>query len=381
MKPLRFITAGFLVALAFATTASGYAQARTGQRTDHPSHSFLASLAANPALSAGTNSAGGDANPYGVTVVPRGFPNGGSVHPGDILVSNFNNSAGKQGEGTTIVAVAPNGSKSTFFTASPSLGHVGLSTALVALRSGIVVVGNTPTLDGTSATVSNGSLIFLDGSGNVLLNLTDSALLQGPWDMTANDSNRDRPVLYVSNVLAGTVVRIELRIQHPSGHPSPQVQSITRVASGFLHRTDPNALVVGPTGLLLSRNGRSLFVADTGRDRITVVRGVNRGVDHGPGRTVAAGGPLEGPLGLAWSPLGTIITSNGDAAGPAQTPANINRVVELNPRDGRFLATRQLDASGTAGAIFGITIARFRGKESLIYVNDNTNSLDVLSRR
>ena len=34
----------------------------------------------------------GDVNPYGVAFVPQGFPNGGSLKAGDILVSNFNNS-------------------------------------------------------------------------------------------------------------------------------------------------------------------------------------------------------------------------------------------------------------------------------------------------
>ena len=35
--------------------------------------------------------ANGDLNPYGVAFVPPGFPSGGTLSPGDILVSNFNN--------------------------------------------------------------------------------------------------------------------------------------------------------------------------------------------------------------------------------------------------------------------------------------------------
>jgi hypothetical protein len=34
--------------------------------------------------------ANGDLNPYGVAFVPPGFPKGGAIAPGDILVSNFN---------------------------------------------------------------------------------------------------------------------------------------------------------------------------------------------------------------------------------------------------------------------------------------------------
>jgi len=51
-----------------------------------------------------------DTNPYGVAFVPSDFPRGGPLHPGDVLVSNFNNSLADgsvQGTGTTIVRITP----------------------------------------------------------------------------------------------------------------------------------------------------------------------------------------------------------------------------------------------------------------------------------
>src|SRR6202453_4052678 len=51
----------------------------------------------------------GDLNPYGVAFVPDNFPEGGAIAPGDVLVSNFNNSANAQGVGTTIVQLTPRG--------------------------------------------------------------------------------------------------------------------------------------------------------------------------------------------------------------------------------------------------------------------------------
>jgi len=42
----------------------------------------------------------GDVNPYGITVVPITT---GNLVQGDILISNFNNSATLQGTGTTIM--------------------------------------------------------------------------------------------------------------------------------------------------------------------------------------------------------------------------------------------------------------------------------------
>lgn len=57
----------------------------------------------------------GDQNPYGVAFVPEGFPGGGPLETGDILVSNFNNSQNQQGTGTTIVKITPAGNVSVFF--------------------------------------------------------------------------------------------------------------------------------------------------------------------------------------------------------------------------------------------------------------------------
>jgi hypothetical protein len=77
-----------------------------------------------------TSPANGDLNPYGLAVVPKGFPMG-TLQPGQLLVSNFNNSAmppanpgGIQGEGSTIVEMDPaTGQQSgLFFQGTPPIG-------------------------------------------------------------------------------------------------------------------------------------------------------------------------------------------------------------------------------------------------------------------
>src|SRR5580700_7363736 len=86
----------------------------------------------------------GDVNPYGVAIVPAGFPSGGTIAPGDVLVSNFNNSDNLQGTGTTIIKftpsgpVSPAGQASEFFKGS----FPGLTTALGVLKRGFVLVGS-----------------------------------------------------------------------------------------------------------------------------------------------------------------------------------------------------------------------------------------------
>src|SRR5258708_12545927 len=71
-------------------------------------------------LDVSTLASNGDQNPYGVAFVPNGFPSGGKLNPGDILVSNFNNATtstggNTQGPGTTITKVAPDRQTSPCF--------------------------------------------------------------------------------------------------------------------------------------------------------------------------------------------------------------------------------------------------------------------------
>ena len=63
-----------------------------------------------------------DSNPYGVAFVPEGFPRFGTIDPGDLLVSNFNNQANLQGTGTTIVKIVPNSKPVVFFQGGAGLG-------------------------------------------------------------------------------------------------------------------------------------------------------------------------------------------------------------------------------------------------------------------
>src|SRR5580692_12862301 len=76
----------------------------------------------SPVQSLSTVPSNGDVNPYGVAFVPPQFPKGGSVKPGDILVSNFNASSNLQGTGTTIVDVPASGKTSLFFQSQTPAG-------------------------------------------------------------------------------------------------------------------------------------------------------------------------------------------------------------------------------------------------------------------
>jgi hypothetical protein len=101
----------------------------------------------------------GDVNPYGTAVIGRST---GHLHAGNVLVSNFNNKANLQGTGTTIVQISPGGQRTLFAHITPAMlpgrcpGGIGLTTALVALRAGWVIVGSTPSKNGQASTSGAG---------------------------------------------------------------------------------------------------------------------------------------------------------------------------------------------------------------------------------
>jgi hypothetical protein len=320
----------------------------------------------NPVTVVSTVPPNGDLNPYGVAFVPQGFPAGGTTSPGDILVSNFNNSANLQGTGTTIVRVPTTGPTTVFFQGASGLG---LTTALNVLRAGLVIVGNLPTADGSCATAAAGSLLVLDRSGNLLTQLTDATLIQGPWDSTVFDRG-DRAQLFVSNALSGGVTRFDLKVG-PSG---VTVTKSLQIASGYSHRCDPAALVVGPTGLAYDSFRDILYVASTEDNAVYAVYGAGHATaDHGPGAVIYMDNThLHGPLGLVLAPDGHLITSNADVIN--SDPNQPSELVEFS-RNGRFV--KQLSMDPAQGGSFGIGLAS--GDDTILFasVDDNAATLTI----
>jgi hypothetical protein len=306
----------------------------------------------------------GDQNPYGVAVVRRSI---GDLVRGDVLVSNFNNSLNQQGTGSSIVEISPQGSQHVFAVVPAPAGSpaVGLTTALAVLQHGFVVVGNLPAPDGNSSRATAGALTILNATGHVVSTIAGGDI-NGPWDLTAVRLGRHLAVLFVTTVLNdtvaasgavvhdGTVVRIVLRIDRDS---TPQVISNTVIGTGFAEHTDPNALVVGPTGVGLDRNG-ALYVADSDGNRIAAIPDAlsRTSALGGGGITLTSGAPLDDPLGLTVVPGGDIVSANGN-----------NGLVVETTMGGQVVAARTLIDPG-AGDLFGLAVAP-RG-DGLYFTND-----------
>ncbi len=352
------------VALQFNSAATSAQPTQAAPHSDILSH--LSSI--TPVI-ASTIPSNGDLNPYGAAFVPAGFAAGGKLNPGDLLVSNFNNGPDNlQGFGTTIVKVTPGGQTSTFFQGDT---HLGLTTALGVLRRGFVIVGNMPTTDGTGATAQQGSLLILDKNGNLVATLSDNQLLDGPWDMTINDQGGFAQ-LFVSNVLTGTVTRIDLLV--PMNGSSPKVISETQIASGYTHRTDPAALVLGPTGLAFDVKTDTLFVASTADNKIYAIHNAEfTHRDGGTGNVIYQDAKhLHGPIAMVLAPNGHLIVANGDAVNA--DPNQPSELVEFT-QQGKFVSQFQLDPNPDAA--FGIAFNVSNGKVRFAAVNDNQNTVSI----
>jgi hypothetical protein len=353
--PLKKLLLGAVVFLAMASTPL---QAQDNDRN--------APFLPTPVRSVSTVPANGDVNPYGVAFVPPHFPSGGTVNPGDILVSNFNNSQNLQGTGTTIVRIPLPGSPSVFFQGQAALG---LSTALNILRKGFVLVGNFPSTDGTCGTAQPGSILVIDKSGQQVGSIADPSFVNGPWDSALLDQGNSAK-LFVANGLTGTIVRFNLAV----GASGVSVESATQIASGYGFQCDPVTFVDAPTGLVYDPEKDVLYVASTVDNAVFAVHDAgDRTRDGGKGRVVYADGThLHGPLGMAMAPNGHLVVSNNDAIN--SDPNQPSEIVEFTI-EGKFV--KQISVDPAQGGSFGLAIATSGDVARFAAVDDNASVLLV----
>jgi hypothetical protein len=349
-----------------------------------PSEGYLATIH-HHLTRASTVPANGDLNPYAVVVAPVTI---GSIQKGDVLVTNFNNKGNLQGTGTTIVLYNPTTKRLSVFADLPQHlpqcpGGVGLGTAMTMLKSGWVIVGSTPSTDGTTKTKGNGCLLVLDAFGKVAAAWA-GADINDPWGNMAVIDNGGTATLFIS--MAGfdvpapdlidaktkeppvinkaTVLRLNVSI--PEGKP-PTITNRTVVASGFGQRADKDVFLIGPTGLALGADG-TLYVSDAlGNRVVAIAHAASRSGSAGTGQTLTEGGYLKRPLAMTMTPGGHLLVTN----------AQNGQVVEIDPRSGRQIAARWIDDDQAqsppgSGDLFGLAMAPDGG---FYYVEDDVNTL------
>jgi hypothetical protein len=183
------------------------------------------------------------------------------------------------------------------------------------------------------------------------------------WLFVSNVLNGDVTVAPAHVVDQGTVLRIALEVPK-QGKGMPALRSVTVIGSGFAETADPNALIIGPTGVGLAEDG-TLYVADSLNNRIAAIPdAVKRQSTAFTGIDVSFNGALNDPLGLAIAPNGHIITANG----------NDGNLVETT-RAGSQVAVKTVETATGAGSLFGIAIVR--GGHGIYFVDDGDNTVKV----
>lgn len=356
--------------------AFGHAEPRKGYLETVHRHMTLTSTVAD----------NGDLNPYAVVIAPV---SAGLIQKEDVLVDNFNNVSNLQGTGTTIVGYRPSTKQTYLFAKIPQTlaqcpGGVGLTTAMTMLKSGWVIVGSTPSKDGTTATKGDGCVLVLDPNGK-LVSAWSGPTINDPWGNMAVVDNGSTATLFISMAGFGlpsprvidpatklpvvirksTVLRLELSI--PNGQP-PVLQSQTVVGDGFAARADFDNFLLGPTGLALGRDN-ALYVTD-GLDNVimAIPDATTRTTSAGTGKQVTQGGLLAWPLAMAWSPEGHLLVCNGKDG----------RLVEVDPIAGKqvyaqWINTNQAQSPPGNGDLFGIAMTP--DSKGFYYVMDDVNTL------
>ena len=328
----------------------------------------------------------GDQNPYALVVVPQTM---GVLEKDNVLVDNFNNSSNLQGLGTTIMQVNPVTKAAKLFAALPRQlpqcpGGVGLTTAMTILKSGWVIVGSTPSQDGTTRTKGDGCLMVLDATGK-LADVWTGPDINGPWGNMAVRDNGSTATIFVSmagfdvpgpqvrdpqtgypvTIAKATILRLNLSI--PAGG-KPVIQSRTVVANGFGQRADRDVFLIGPTGLVLAPNG-TLYASDALGNRVVgIPDALTRATSAGTGQEITRNGLLVRPLALVMAPNGHLLAVNG----------RNGQVVEIDPVAGKQLYAQWIDTNQAQsppgnGDLFGLAIKP--DGRGFYYVEDDVNTI------
>lgn len=313
-----------------------------------------------------------DANPYEVAIAPSTMPASntpGALKAGDIVVTNIGNTD----TGTTLVR----------FPAKMGLGQLFNTIANPGTKGPQGEAFNTLTGNEWVANVSGNNVQVFKPTGGVLLTITNP-LFKKPYGLafnreTPNPQDGSVAAFFSTNLSDATIDRIE--IIPGRGAPTFRVSQIGQLAQ--VGQETEIAVTWVPSLRLHGKTYSDVLLAtDKAMDRIaaypnsstrttTTVGATDKGI------TAFQGLPLRTPGGFDFNPLnGDLLVANLDR----------NDLVELNLSLGHVVATRTLDnvpvdkATGTGSALVGIAASTdAMGNLEVFFIDDNTNTLDVLS--
>jgi hypothetical protein len=335
--------------------------------------SILKKLTKDVEIGSTVDSKNGDTGPRAISLVHSTF----GLKKGQLLVCNFEDSAGTAGKGTTIEVFdpKPKSKPRTFVQSSKIEGCVG-NAATVAndvygagMASGI-------------AAQFNQSSKFQYSYGSPIEEPLDDAdascgLAYAPED------------IYVSDAKTGAVIKLA----KPPVSSGPATE--TQVIAGFAVNKGSGWSALGPSGIQYNATRTGSLCNDTlymvdgvdntvvaisnasqllAKNEIVVEPGGKKFKCAYASRTCAtlvySGSPLNAPVAQALLPNGNLIVANGKGG---------NTLVELTPT-GKILATKTIDTNKSAD-IFGLLAEGTDDSNTVLFYTDtSTNTLQELEQ-
>jgi hypothetical protein len=328
--------------------------------------SILKKLTKNVVIGSTVDASNGDMGPRAITVVPD---NNGVIKKGQLLVCNFENKAGTQGDGTTLELLdAKTGSTPTrFYQGSAIEGCDGS-----AISPGDAVYA--PGL--TSGKVAKLAIPYSETKYKLAKTYGSpiAAPLGDGIELASHMYAAD--YVFVGDSKSGT---LDVFSANDYGHP------LLQAVSGFAVTSGSPGTRLGPSGMQYTSKGDTVYVVDGVTSTVIAVTSVGKLllkdeiVVKSGGKTfdckhkndtcahlVYAGSPLDAPLASALLPNGNLIVAN--------TKGTANTLVELTPA-GKVLDTKVVDTSSTQG-VFGLAAAGTNDSNTVLYFTD-TNDNDV----
>jgi hypothetical protein len=338
-----------------------------GRPTD--TKSILKLLTKDVVIGSTVDTKNGDEGPRSISIVPNGH---GLLSKGELLVCNFEDSAGVAGNGTTLEALkaAPNSTPVRYFQSALIKGCDG--DAFNPHNSTVYTAG-----------LTSGKIVVISKSGKLVKSYSGKTVNAPFSDEGAAPPQNFSPIyLYAGTTTGGGLLSISIGF-YGNG-------LATQVAKGFGVSGGSPQNELAASGLQYDASLDSLYIVDGVTNTIVAFSNSSKLLDKDEiivkpgGKTfeckypkttcatlVYSGSPLNAPMASALLPNGNLIVAN--------TQGTANTLVELTPQ-GQVLDTAVVDKSSTQG-VFGLAASGTTDSNTALYFTDtNSNTVQKLEQ-
>jgi hypothetical protein len=336
----------------------------------------------------GSGAGAGDSNPYGLYIAPI---TAGNITLGDLVVCNFNDASGVQGNGTTIEDL------------HPTPGSTPTRIAQSSYLKGCAALSPDPSTGNiwASAYTANDNPIFTP-SGVLQNSLATAYKWTSPWGemfasptppssssgsgynyATTSSTTTSPKSWYVSNAQDGSIVQVAVT--------STGFQYY-KIATGFPVNLTSQYGILAPAGLSYNPTTDTLYIVSSASNSVVAFKAVSTipaggivvnvntttmaltfsGPNASQASVVYSGTPLNYPVSSALLYNGDLVVGNtGD-----------NNLVEINPTLQTIVGELNVDTAGSPGAIFGIaaSTATSAATQKIYFNDDDLNKVVEVSQ-